>query len=263
MNYLETRNKLYSNLRCYQKEATEEILSIFSDSSKDIKSILRQNFTGTGKSVEQNFLAVDWLSQSEENSYLFLIHREELLENASDYFKQNDIPYTFIRKGFKTLYSKRAFLAGIDYFKSDKRLEEFRNYLTRYNKKLFIIIDECHHIAAKSWRKIVDYFPEANKVGFSATPERLDGKGFDDLFDHLILGKSYQWYIENNFVSDFKIITPKQIEMQLTRGDSLNEQAEAMEDNEILGDVVDVWRKHTPGLKTFTFCPISIAVNLS
>lgn len=256
-DYSELREKLYSNLRCYQKIACDEILQHFK--TGEIKSVLRQNFTGTGKSVEQNFLAIDWLSQSEDNSYLFLIHREELLDNAADYFIKNEVPFTFIRKGFKTFYSKRAFLAGVDFFKNQKRLEEFKEYLDSRNKKLFIVIDETHHSASKSWSKIIEFFPDALKVGFSATPERLDGKGFDNLFQQLILGNSYQWYIDKNFLAPFQIHLPKQIEMALTRGDSVNEQEEAMND-EILGDAVKIWQQFTPGLKTFTFCP-TIAVS--
>jgi superfamily II DNA or RNA helicase len=256
-NYSEIRSTLYNNLRCYQKSAIDAILNLFSKGT--VKAILRQNFTGTGKSVEQNFVAVDWLNQSENNSYLFLIHREELLDNAAQYFEQNQVPYTFIRKGFKCLYSKRAFLAGVDYFKNAKRLAEFKEYLENYNKKLLIVIDETHHSASKSWTKIIEYFPEALKVGFSATPERLDGKGFDNLFEHLILGNKYKWYVENKFLAPFKIHLPKQIEMQLTRGDSVNEQEEQMTD-EILGDAVKIWHEFTPGLKTFTFCP-TIAVS--
>jgi superfamily II DNA or RNA helicase len=251
-NYSQLREKLYSDLRCYQKSAVDEILELFNKG--EVNSILRQNFTGTGKSVEQNFLAIDFLSESEDNSYLFLIHREELLDNAASYFLKNEVPFTFIRKGFKTLYSKRAFLAGVDYLKNPKRLEEFREYLESRNKKLLIIIDETHHSASKSWSKIINYFPDAFKVGFSATPERLDGKGFDGLFQHLILGKHYQWYIDKNYLAPFEIHLPKQIEMTLTRGDSVNEQENAMND-EILGDAVKVWQKFTPGLKTFTFCP--------
>jgi superfamily II DNA or RNA helicase len=251
-NYSEIRDKLYSNLRCYQKSAVDEILRLFDEGK--INSILRQNHTGTGKSVEQNFLAVNWLAESDEHAYLFLIHREELLDNAADYFRDNEIPFTFIRQGFKTLYSKRAFLAGIDYFKNQKRLETFKKYLTDHKKKLFIIVDETHHVAAKSWSKILEFFPEAFRVGFSATPERLDGQGFDKIFQHLISGKSYQWYIDNHFLAPFKLHLPKQIEMSLTKGDSLDQQEDALTD-EILGDAVKIWQEFTPGLKTFTFCP--------
>lgn len=251
-NYSEIRDKLYGNLRCYQKEAVDEILQFFNGNK--INSILRQNHTGTGKSVEQNFLAINWLAESEDNAYLFLIHREELLDNAAGYFRDNSIPFAFIRKGFKTLYSKRAFLAGIDYFKNQKRLQAFRDYLTTHNKKLFIVIDETHHVAAKSWSKILEFFPEALRVGFSATPERLDGQGFDKIFQHLIVGKPYRWYIDNGFLAPFKLHLPKQIEMSLTRGDSLDQQEDALTD-EILGDAVKIWQQFTPGLKTFTFCP--------
>ena len=40
-----------------------------------------------------------------------------------------------------------------------------------------IVPDECHHAAAPSWRRILDAYPEANVLGATATPQRLDGKG--------------------------------------------------------------------------------------
>jgi superfamily II DNA or RNA helicase len=250
MNYTNLRNQLYSQLRSYQREAIDEILSTFQKG--EITSIVRQNFTGTGKSVEQNFLAINWLAESEDNVYLFLIHREELLDNAANYFDTNKVPYSFIRRGFKTLYSNRAFLAGVDFLNA-KRLEVLKERLG--DRKLLIVIDETHHSAAKTWTNILNTFPNALKVGFTATLVRLDGNGFDHLFQHLIQGKQYEWYIENNFLSPFQIHLPKTIEMELKKGgDSLQEQAEAMTDN-ILGDAVTKWHEFTPGLKTITFCP--------
>ena len=49
-----------------------------------------------------------------------------------------------------------------------------------------IVIDEAHHALAETYRILWEKYPEARKLGMTATPCRLNGKGFTDLFDSLI-----------------------------------------------------------------------------
>ena len=56
-----------------------------------------------------------------------------------------------------------------------------------YPKPDLIIFDECHHLGAKTWRDIVEAYPDAHMVGLTAA--RLDGKPLQgDVFDDLIIG---------------------------------------------------------------------------
>jgi superfamily II DNA or RNA helicase len=50
-----------------------------------------------------------------------------------------------------------------------------------------IIIDEAHRAASKSYRDILVNYPSAKVLGLSATPERLDGKGLDDIFNEIVI----------------------------------------------------------------------------
>ena len=49
-----------------------------------------------------------------------------------------------------------------------------------------IIIDEAHHAVARTYKEVMDAYPEAKKLGLTATPCRLNRKGFTDLFDVLL-----------------------------------------------------------------------------
>ena len=49
-----------------------------------------------------------------------------------------------------------------------------------------IVIDEAHHALAETYRELWKSYPEARKLGMTATPCRLNRKGFTDLFDTLI-----------------------------------------------------------------------------
>jgi len=255
MNTQELAQNLYQNLRGYQKEAIDKIL----DSSN--KNILRQNFTGTGKSIEQNYLMIQHLADSESNIVLFLTHREELIENAAEYLLKNKLPLGYLMAGRKTNYwNSRIFLGMIGSLQK-KRLEEFKKFQSFKNKNLLIIIDETHHASAKTWKNLLSSLEYSKKVGFTATPERLDGQGLDDIFDEMIIGYPYQWYIDNKYVSPFKILVPEDFEadfskISVTKGDySVDEQANILEDNEILGDIVQVWNDYVVGKKTVIFAP--------
>lgn len=253
--FKKVEQEIYSELRDYQREGVSEILKHLENN----ETVLRQNFTGTGKSKEQNYLAVNFLSQSEENVYLFLIHREELLDNAAEYFYAKHIPVNFIKSGRKNLWNSRVYLAAVGSMQKTN-LEKFQKYINLNNQRLLIILDECHHVAAKTWNRILEAFPEAKKVGFTATPERLDGQGFDKLFQHLILGKSYSWYQEKGYLAPFEMIVPESlIDMSLvtkTQGDyDANKQDDIISTDKVLGDIVEVWKEFALGCKTVLFAP--------
>jgi DNA repair protein RadD len=51
-----------------------------------------------------------------------------------------------------------------------------------------VIIDECHHVRARTWEAVIDAYPNAKVVGVSATPCRSDGRGLGNYFAELIEG---------------------------------------------------------------------------
>ena len=64
-----------------------------------------------------------------------------------------------------------------------------------------IIIDEAHHAVAKTYKEVMDAFPEAKKLGLTATPCRLNRRGFTDLFDVLLQSWSYNKFIADGWLS--------------------------------------------------------------
>lgn len=64
-----------------------------------------------------------------------------------------------------------------------------------------VIIDECHHAKASTYKKLWDIYPEARFLGVTATPIRMSGEGFSDLFDTLInCGKLSQFVTQGYLV---------------------------------------------------------------
>ena len=72
----------------------------------------------------------------------------------------------------------------------------------------YLLIDEAHHSEADTYQLLFDKYPKAIKIGFSATPERLDGKGLDNSYQNIIVGKSVKELIDNHVLSDYRYYAP-------------------------------------------------------
>ena len=72
----------------------------------------------------------------------------------------------------------------------------------------YLLIDEAHHSEADTYQLLFDKYPNAIKIGFSATPERLDGKGLDNSYQNIIIGKSVRELIDSHVLSDYKYYAP-------------------------------------------------------
>ncbi len=70
-----------------------------------------------------------------------------------------------------------------------------------------IVIDEAHHALAETYRELWKRYPEARKLGMTATPCRLNRKGFTDLFDTLITSWSIAEFIGRGWLSSFDYVS--------------------------------------------------------
>ena len=65
-----------------------------------------------------------------------------------------------------------------------------------------ILVHNCHHSAAKSYRRVLDYFEPRLTLGFTATPNRGDRVRLDDVFSKIIFQRDLRWGIENFYLTD-------------------------------------------------------------
>ena len=70
-----------------------------------------------------------------------------------------------------------------------------------------IVIDEAHHALAESYMELWRRYPEAKKLGMTATPCRLNGKGFTNLFDKLVSSWSIAEFIKRGYLSVFDYVS--------------------------------------------------------
>ena len=139
--------------------------------------------TGTGKTV---MAASDYKYFAKNNDrarLLFIAHREEILRQSLYTFRQVLNDYNFGEKwyGDERPASYEYVFASKDML--NNRLEELHLPSDYYD---YIVIDEVHHVAATSYRNIINHFKPKILLGLTATPERMDGEDITQDFDGTI-----------------------------------------------------------------------------
>jgi superfamily II DNA or RNA helicase len=233
-------------LRDYQSDLLDHIDKAWFQGSR---SILAQLPTGGGKTI----LFSTVVHQAIQNGLkcLVLAHREELIKQAADKLEiiTND-PVGIIKAGYPTNYDRDIQVASV------QSLTRRLNHCPQFD---LIIVDEAHHSTANSYRTILNRFPKARVLGVTATPIRLDGKGFRGIFDELICGVTVSELIESGSLSQYKYFateTSMSIEgVGKRQGDFKAEDvARANPVAGLAGDVVKSYRDYLEGKQAVIFC---------
>ncbi len=121
-----------------------------------------------------------------------------------------------------------------------------------------ILVDECHHQSSPTYRKIANYWGSVPKIGWTATPERLDGKGLGQDFDSLILGPTPKWLVDEGWLAMPVLYRPPgalEAKYHIVRGEvSQSEQSAFMAQPAIVGDVIGHYRTHFDGAPVIASC---------
>ena len=136
--------------------------------------------TGTGKTVISAF---DYKKFKEENPrarLLFVAHREEILKKSRDTFRYicKDLNFGELLVGDNKPETIDDLFVSIQSFNSSKLIE--RTSPDFYD---YIVIDEVHHGAAQSYKRLLEYYKPKVLLGLTATPERMDGEDITKFFD--------------------------------------------------------------------------------
>ena len=167
--------------RPYQKECVELINK--TETGRHLVSLA----TGLGKTVIMSLI-------DRPGRMLILSHRDELVHQPEKYFTE----CTFgIEKAEEHSHGEDVVSASVQSLSKDNRLN---NYAP--DEFHTIIVDEAHHAAAPTYKKVLDHFVGAKKViGLTATPKRGDNVRLDDVFDDILYARDLRWGIENKYLS--------------------------------------------------------------
>lgn len=122
-----------------------------------------------------------------------------------------------------------------------------------------IVFDECHLSLAATWGKVIEAWPDVPVIGFTASPERLDGKGLGEVFDKMVLGREMQWHMDQGYLTRPRYFTHAVPEFdrstaKVQGGDFRTEDMDCYDKPKIIGDMVSHYRRHADGLKAVAFC---------
>lgn len=159
-----------------QKAAVSSLMKLRNE-GKDKALII--SATGTGKT----YLSAFDVKKMKPGKLLFLVHREQILRQAEESFK--NVLGQNIQTGFLTGTSKQT---QADYIFSTINMMSKESVHNQFETDFFdyIIIDETHRAGAESYRNVINYFKPQFLLGMTATPERTDGFDIYELYDHNI-----------------------------------------------------------------------------
>ena len=197
-------------LRDYQREMLERLQEAW----KTCRSVMVQMPTGTGKSflMAEVIKSLQFTVYSLQPSHPVLVvaHRIELIEQISQTLERFGIEHGVIDRTTVDIESvtqkHQVVVASIQTL--SRRVgpdnPDFSPFTFHFS---LIIVDEAHHAVAGSYRWMWEKWPEARFLGLTATPCRLSGKGFTDLFDVLLQSESIQGFIDKGWLSDFEYVS--------------------------------------------------------
>jgi len=237
-------------LRPYQQEALDSINAFYD------KGISRQLIvlpTGAGKTVIFSHLP---LVKSDSLPMLVLAHRAELLYQAQDKISWSNPDLTIeIEQGENHAGHTDVVVASVPTL---GRAESER--ILKYPKDYFksIVVDEAHHAAAPTYRRILDYFTPDFTLGVTATPQRSDNTRLTDIFQEIVYYKTIQDLIQDGYLCPlvgYRIQTNTDISgVQTNDGDYILSQLEDAIDNPSRNaTVVSAYNDLVPNAKAIVF----------
>jgi superfamily II DNA or RNA helicase len=231
------------DLRDYQKKGIMEIRQAYRRGAMSVCYTLP---TGGGKTIL--FSHITEQAYKKGKSVFILVHRDNLLGQASEKLTEIGIRHGVISPRYPQL-RYRVQVASV---------QTLVRRLNQFNCPDLIIIDECHHAASNTWKKIIEHYASARILGVTATPVRLDGKGLGNYFEELIIGPNIKDLVSDGYLSHPLIYAPSVPDMvgaKRTAGDyNRRSSFEKMRNKHITGCAVSHYTKLCPGEPAIAFC---------
>ena len=231
-------------LRDYQTELIEELRYLIMQKLLRICTVAP---CGAGKTVLFSWITAQ--ARAKGQKILIVVHRQELIEQTSKTLDKFYIPHEVLNS--KNINSCDVHVASV--YTLARRLNQFEK------PPDLIILDECQHAVANTWRKVIEHFPSSLIVGFTATPARLSGDGLGVIFQALALGPSVRELIDMGNLSPFEYFSPPVVadftDIKVKYGDyQTADVALKMDKSEIIGDVIATYRKLADGKRAIAYC---------
>ena len=161
------------------------------------RSVMAQMPTGTGKTYLLTAVIDSFVSNHPMEKVWIVAHRRELVSQIDE----------TVRKFHSYSSSKNSSLLSSVKAMSIQWL--MRHYDEIEEEPGMVVIDEAHHALAKTYKEMWEKFPKAKFLGLTATPCRLNGKGFMDLFDVLVQSWNIPEFISKGRLATYDFVSIK------------------------------------------------------
>ena len=233
------------SLRPYQEEFIGKIREQFKRGKRRVCGVAP---CGSGKTI-----MTAWIAKKVANNgknVLFMVHRQELIEQTSKTFADLGIDHGVIASSVQPNYDLPVQVASVQ-------------TLVRRLDKLptidLLICDDCHHILAGTYKSILNSTCPQFLLGVTATPIRYGGLTLHDAFDDLVIGPSVNDLIKWGNLADFDYFAPpslfnassaKTVRGDFSEADMMNQLSSAA----IIGDIVSHFKKLAPNKQAICYC---------
>ena len=218
-------------LRDYQQETIDKV---YQSMRTGHHRIIVQQPPRTGKTVIMSEIARRTTDKG--NRVMFIIHRKEVLEQAVSTFKQQGVDMSLATMGMVQTLTRR---------------------INQLDKPQLILVDEAHHALAKSYLNILDAFPNAYVLYFTATPIRAGHDQLDQIADDIVTGKSIKWLTDHHFLAPFHYYGLGDIDrskLRKSNGDYSSESMDQAISHEIYGHIVEQYQRLAKGKQAVVYC---------
>ena len=161
------------------------------------RSVMAQMPTGTGKTYLLTAVIDSFVSNNPMAKVWIVAHRRELVSQIDETVRKF---HSYSASGASALFSSVKAMSIQWLSKHYDEIEEVPG---------MIVIDEAHHALAKTYKEMWERFPKAKFLGLTATPCRLNGKGFTDLFDVLVQSWDVPEFISKGRLATYDFVSIK------------------------------------------------------
>lgn len=218
-------------LRDYQQETVD---NIYQSMKQGNRRIIVQQPPRTGKTVIMAEIARKTTSKG--NRIMFIIHRKEVLAQAKATFEQQNVNMNLATMGMIQTLTRRV---------------------NKLAEPQLILIDEAHHALSQSYRRIIDAFPNAYILYFTATPIRTGHDQLDQIADDIIVGKSIKWLTQHHFLAPFHYYGLGDIDRSKLRKQNGDYSSQSMDEaisHQIYGHIVQQYQRLANGKQAVVYC---------
>ena len=161
------------------------------------RSVMAQMPTGTGKTYLLTAVIDSFVSNNSKEKVWIVAHRKELVSQIDETVRKF---HSYSASNTSSLLSSVKAMSIQWLMRHYDEIEEVPG---------MIVIDEAHHALAKTYKEMWERFPKAKFLGLTATPCRLNGKGFTDLFDVLVQSWSVPEFISKGRLATYDFVSIK------------------------------------------------------